>query len=292
MGGAMIRTNYAAPQPLPSKPKKFGKEESETGRIPRPHLELKKPVLKQRNLRPPQDGTLRAVASIEARQHHSWSGFSRTGKVIQKYCGLALGFFKHDLQVEQFIYLKLQYAVNARLETLKSLRRRFMEHTEQIAWLEQNVQHANAELKKLKKNRASIEREIQRRDVRGDGAPPIGWKRWLEYEADRALDDIRRHILDMACTGRYLRKASHGNYRVVLANVQGYLSRKFMLIVDPDSRRKFIVTLKTPREYRRGLKRFQRDGNEYRNEPQRQKRRRKKGKRRSGMPVIVSKAIH
>jgi len=292
MGGVRTGVHHAAPNPEPSKPKKFGKEDADAKKTQRPEKVFSKPVLIEKELLWPQDGKLRAIASVEARQHHSWYRFARTGKVIQKYCGLAMGFFQHDLQVEQYIYLQLQRAVNARMETLSSLRRRQEEYAEQISWMEQNIRHANAELKALKKQRAFVERELKRRDVRGQGEPVMGWRQWLELEAERAIDDIRRHILDMTKTGRYLRKASHGNYRVVLANVQGYQSRKFMLIVDPDSRKKYIVTLKTPREYRRGLKRLLRDGSGYRNEPQRQKQRRKKSKRRNKSGVIVSKTIH
>ncbi len=290
MGAPMLRSNHAAPAPKLSKPVKFGKEDTGVRQIPRPVAEFSVPVIAAKGLRLPQDGLVRGIASVEAKKHYTWPGFTRTGRVIKKYCGLAMGFYDHELQVEQYIYLQLQKAVSARIETLDSLWKRQAEFTEQISWMEQNVQHANAEMKVLKKNRAGVEREIKRRDVHGNGEPAIGWRRWLELEAERAIDDIRKYILETTQNGRYLRKASHADYLVVLGNVSGFPSRKFMLIVDPASKRKLVVTIKTPREYRRGLKRFQRDG---KSEPRKQQGRSKRsGRSDFKTQMIASKTIH
>ncbi|MDF1496630.1 MAG: hypothetical protein P1P90_01045 [Patescibacteria group bacterium] len=291
MGTPILRSNHVTPAPQRSKPVKFGKEDTGVRQIPRPVAEFSAPVITAKDLRLPQDGLVRGIASMEAKKYHSWPGFTRTARIIRKYCGLAMGFYDHELQVEQYIYLQLKRVVDVRFETLDSLQRRLTEYSEQISWMEQNVRHANAELKNLKKKRAGIERDIKRRNVHGDGEPAIGWRRWLEMEAERAIDDIRIYMLEIACNGKFLRKASHADYLVVLGNVHGYPSRKFMLIVDPASKRKLVVTIKTPREYRRGLKRFMRDGSGYRNEPQQQKGQRKRT-RRSKTPMIVSKTVH
>jgi len=289
--GAMLRSNHVAPAPQPSKPVKFGKEDTGARRIPHMMTDCFTPVIAVKDLRLPQEGLVRSIASTEAKKYHSWPGFTRTERIVKKYCGLAMGFFEHELQVEQYIYIQLKRVVDVRFETLESLQKRCAEYTEQISWMEKNVRHANAELKSLKKKRAGIERDIERRNVHGDGEPAIGWRRWLEMEAERAIDDIRIYLLEIARNGRYLRKASHADYLVVLGNVRGYTSRKFMIIVDPESKRKMVVTIKTPREYRRGLKRFQRDGSGYRNEPQKQKGRRRNGSR-ARIPMAVSKTIH
>ncbi|MFZ6014905.1 MAG: hypothetical protein ACOYUZ_00930 [Patescibacteria group bacterium] len=286
-----MRANYGSPQKSPDKPVKFEEVNTATRKIPR---DVSAP--KYKALQEPKEGLIRAVASRQAKQHYSWHGFERTWKAISGYCGLAVGFFDRELHVEQYIFLKIQAAANERLETLKSLRRRYASLSEQYSWLMHNTQHANAELKRIKSERAAAERELDRRDIHGDGKPALGWKRWLELEAEEVLERIRIHLLDMARNGRIQRKANHDGYLVVMANVIGQPTKKFWLIINPDSKRKFVVSFKTHREYKKSLRKHRRDAQAYVNEPQKaQRKQRKRGQRgrRGGIPqIIVSPTVH
>lgn len=287
MHGSQVHVQKGVVKPQPSAPVRFGKENTGVREMPRRGKYKPDPAL-EGQLSKPSKGRVRAVASDEARRYHSWYRFERTKKVLDIYCGVAVGFFRYH--VEEYIRRELQRAVNARLDAVHEKRKKHAEICERIVFLEMDAFTYRDEIAELKQSRAAIYRDLERYVMRRGGEPAIGWKRWLQLEAEAVIYGIRDHILKMVQRGATVRKGNHKENMSVLVALKGHPTKKIWVIINPYSRRHFIVTVKTLRQYKRGKEVPRMHGRKRINEPHRHGVQRKKSKRKKN--VTVSKTAH
>jgi len=286
-----MRASHSRQVAQPVKPVKFGEVDTGTRQA------LKATEAKERKfklLKLPKDGIVRAIAHKQASLHYHWPDFERAWEVITTYCGLAVGFFckKRTVQVEAYIYQTVQAAIKRRIEALSSLRVQYAALSKEYSDLQKNEPRAVAKIKRVKKARAAVLREIDRRDIYGDGRPAIGWRRWLELESASALEGVREYILERARNGRVKKRANHEGYLVVLAHVYDKPTKPFWLIINPNKRSLLVVNLLTERKYNSSLNKRRKAGEPYVNTPKCHPNHKSKKAKKIKLKPIVSRTIH